>query len=211
MHIKDINIDLIVVGPIRTNCYIIYRDGMDECVVVDPGNQADTILDYLNAKNLQLCGVLLTHGHFDHILAAKEIAATKHCDIILCDQEEKLLEDPNMNCTIAGTGIAYTMTADRLVRDGQHFEVAGMRFQVLHTPGHTGGSCCYYLEEGFALCGDTIFLESVGRTDLPTGNDYQIVRSIQEKIMPLPEETVLFPGHGPHTSVEYEKKNNPYI
>lgn len=210
MIIKDIQIDYIVVGMVQTNCYIIHRENSDQCVIADPGDRADTILKYLDEKGLTPEAILLTHGHFDHILAVAEIAAAKGCPVIVCDKEAALLADATQNCTIMGTGKAYALQADRMVKDGEQFSVAGMNIKVIHTPGHTSGSCCYYFEEGFALCGDTIFLESVGRTDLPTGNDYQIIPSIEEKIYALPDDTVLFPGHGQHTSVGYEKKNNPY-
>ncbi len=210
MKIKDIVIDVIVVGMVRTNCYLLYREGSEHCIVVDPGEQADTILDYLNEKHLKPEAVLLTHGHFDHILGVRELAATKHCPVMICDKEGELLSDPMLNCTTMGTGQPYALQADRLLKDGEEIFLADMKIKVLHTPGHTGGSCCYYFEEGFALCGDTVFLESVGRTDLPTGNDYALLRSIEEKIYVLPDDTVLFPGHGPHTSVADEKKNNPY-
>lgn len=210
MKIKDIEIEWIVVGRLGTNCYVVHKEDSDKCILVDPGAQADRILDFLSEKQLKPEAILLTHGHFDHILALSEVAATKRCQVMIGEKEEALLSDANQNCSIWGTGSPVAGTADRLLKDGEVIEIADMKIKAIHTPGHTGGSCCYYFEEGFALCGDTIFFESAGRTDFPTGNEYQLVHSIQEKLFTLPEETVLFSGHGPQTSVGYEKKNNPY-
>ncbi len=126
------------------------------------------------------------------------------------EDEQAVLEDPGMNVT-AMAGSAMTLQADVYFRDGQVYETAGMKFTVIHTPGHTKGSCCYYLkEEGILFSGDTLFLESVGRTDLPTGNDHQIIESLKEKVLTLPDEVKVFPGHGPATEIGYERENNPY-
>lgn len=206
-----IEIAVLTVGPVQTNCYIVNKKGNRSCVVIDPGEEAGKIAGYLKRNGLENEGVLLTHGHFDHITGVSELLSMAGGKLYASEAEKELLKDPMLNSS-ALTGRPVALEPEYFLKDGQEFELAGMRFQVLYTPGHTIGSCCFYLEEEKVLfSGDTVFLESVGRTDLPTGNGQKLVESIRSRIFTLPPEVKIYPGHGPETSIEYEKRNNPFV
>lgn len=217
---SEIKIGRMVLGSCQTNCYFLYRVGESQAIVVDPADQGEKIYRALERNGFQVAGILLTHGHFDHIWGCKalrEAANTAAGDrgaarvqVYACEAEKELLEDARKNVSEMA-GRPYTMEADVYVKDGDRINIAGMSCRVIATPGHTAGGCCYYFEEpGFLLCGDTIFLESVGRTDFPTGSMSTLVRSVQEKIFVLPDDTKLYPGHGDDTTVEHEKRYNPF-
>jgi glyoxylase-like metal-dependent hydrolase (beta-lactamase superfamily II) len=207
---ERMNITVLTVGPVQTNCYILAQEGGSSCVVVDPGEEAEKIAAYIKEKGLDCEAILLTHGHFDHITGVAELAATEHASVYAYEGERELMMDPAQNgCLMMGYEVA--LEPEILLRDGQKILLAGIEFEVIHTPGHTIGGCCYYVEKEKALfAGDTIFMESVGRTDFPTGNSRQLMQSVREKVLVLPDEVRIYPGHGPDTSVGYEKQNNPY-
>ncbi len=210
MEINGILIDSVVVSGVGTNCYIVRRKNEDQCVVVDPGGDGEKIGHWIKEHGLILNHILLTHGHFDHILGVPKLISVAGGKICTLRAEKALLGDAWLNVSqMAGEGIV--VKADCLLEDEEIFESADMKFHVFHTPGHTIGSCCYYLEdEQILFSGDTLFRESIGRTDLPTGNGTDIIVSLQQKILTLPESVKVFPGHGPFTDIGYEKANNPY-
>ncbi|WP_318702646.1 MBL fold metallo-hydrolase [Candidatus Acetatifactor stercoripullorum] len=216
----EIKIGRMVLGSCQTNCYFLYRTGDSRVLVADPADQGAAIFDTLKKNGFCVEGILLTHGHFDHIWGCEELrkranedAAERGAEPVLvyaCEAERALLGDAVKNVSKMA-GRPCTLEADVYVKDGEEIAVAGMTCRVIATPGHTAGGCCYYFEEaGFLLCGDTIFLESVGRTDFPTGSMGTLIRSIKEKIFTLPEETKLYPGHGDGTTVGHEKSYNPF-
>ncbi len=215
-----LKIGRIVLGAGSTNTYFVYREGQEECIVIDPADYGRQLFANLKKNGLRTAAILLTHGHFDHIwgveglkAAANEVA--EHHDyppvlVYALEAEKPLLNHARMNVS-EQAGRACEIEADSYVRDGEEIEVAGMKCKVIATPGHTAGGCCFYFaEEGFCVCGDTIFQESVGRTDLPTGSMSALIRSIKDKIFVLPEETKLYPGHGDTTTVGHEKNYNPF-
>ncbi len=208
--IKDLNIRSIVVGPVRTNCYIVNRDGFSECFVVDPGDDAEQILSFMESEGLSAAGIFLTHGHFDHILAVEDIRGKMNAKLYAGREERELLKDISMNNPIRYP-FKPSLEADYYCEEGQIIEIAGINSRVITTPGHTSGCVCYYLEKyGVLFSGDTLFLESVGRTDFPTGDSEMILRSIREKLFVLPEEVLVLPGHDSETSIGHEIANNPY-
>ncbi len=216
-----LKIGRMVLGTCATNTYFVYREGETEAIVIDPADYGRRIYAKLNQQGFRVAGILLTHGHFDHIwglealqTAANEVAGHHHygrVSVYACEAERELLGDAGMNVS-EQAGRACRVAADVYVKDGENITVAGISCRVIATPGHTAGGCCYFFEEeGFCVCGDTIFRESVGRTDFPTGSMGTLVRSIREKLLVLPEETVLYPGHGDSTTVGHEKQYNPYL
>ena len=204
-------LERLIVGPVGTNCYLLMNEETKEVVLVDPGDQAQRIRNKIEEMGGHPAAVLLTHGHFDHILGIPELKDLySDIDIYALEEENALLRDASMNCSTQ-IGIPCTIRADHMVRDGEKLSLAGMNIEVIATPGHTKGSCCYYLPEEKALfSGDTLFAESVGRTDLPTGSMGQLNRSIKKLFAMLPDETDVYPGHEYATSIEHEKRYNPF-
>lgn len=203
-------ITILTVGPVQTNCYIVNKEGSTSCIVIDPGEEADKIASYIRKKGWKNEGILLTHGHFDHITGVSELVSLVGGKVYAYEGEKELMGDPRQNGSMM-MGYELALEPECLLRDRQKFSVAGMDFKVLHTPGHTKGSCCYYAEEEKILfSGDTIFMESVGRTDFPTGSARELIDSVRNKVLKLPSDVKIYPGHGPETTVAYEMANNPY-
>ena len=207
----DIKIGRMVIGVCATNSYFLYREGSKECIVIDAPDNGKGMADSLKKNGFTVAAILLTHGHFDHIWGASELRNATSAKIYALDAEEKLLTDSNLNSS-AMAGRGATVKANSFFKDGEETEIAGIKIKVIATPGHTIGSCCFYIPEaGFLLSGDTLFCESVGRTDLPTGSGATLGRSITEKLFVLPDETKVYPGHGDETTIGHEKKYNPFV
>ena len=207
----DIKIGRMVLGPVSTNTYFLYREGGSEAVVVDPADYGKLIYDKLLENGLQVSAILLTHGHFDHIWGVKALKeAAPEIKIFAAEAEKELLADVKLNVS-GQTGRPCVIKADSYVKDGEVLHLADMDIRVIDTPGHTVGGCCFYVEEaGILVSGDTLFQDSVGRTDLPTGSMSALVRSVRDKLFVLPDEVKVYPGHGEDTSIGHEKKYNPY-
>ena len=207
---SDFRIKTCVLGPVSTNCYLIYDDARKNAVIVDPADNSAYLVEKCRELGITPQAVLLTHGHFDHIMAADEVRSAFGCKIYASREEEKLLLDPGLNASVSMGGRQVSLHPDVLVQDGEVLDLIGMKWKVISTPGHTAGSVCYYLEaEEVLISGDTLFAGSFGRTDLPTGSMSDIVRSIAEKLLVLPETTMVYPGHGDPTTISYEKNYNP--
>lgn len=207
---SEFRIRTCTVGQMGTNCYIVYREDWKRGVIVDPGDNGKYILNMCRELGVTPEAVVLTHGHFDHISAVEEIRrAFAGIDVYAAEKEAGLLEDPGLNLSAAfGTGISVRAT--RLMRDGDILELAGLRWKVMETPGHTAGSVCFLMEgEEVVISGDTLFAESLGRTDFPTGSAAEIVKSITGRLFVLPEDTMVYPGHGEATTIGHEKMYNP--
>ena len=186
-------------GAYQTNCYIIWAEGSDSCAVIDPGYEPDTILTRAGLLGKKVEAILLTHGHFDHVGAVREIAAVTDCKVYLC------ADDLVMPHQFTAGDLYYTDT----YTEGSIVEAAGLTLKVLHTPGHTPGSICL-LCDGNLYAGDTLFQGSCGRTDLPGGDWAQILQSLR-RLKELPDETKVFSGHGPSSTIGDEKQWNPYM
>lgn len=199
------------VGALATNCYIVSDETTGRAFIVDPGGDAKRIMDKVEELHLKVEAILLTHGHFDHIMAVDQLREKFGCKVYLSKAEEALIKDPQQNVS-AMFGRPMGTSADELIEDGQQLQIAGFQIEVLATPGHTKGGVCYYLkEQEIAFSGDTIFEGSVGRSDFPGGSASELVRSIKDKLCVLPDDTQLFPGHGDSTVVSYEKQYNPFL
>ncbi len=206
----EIKIGRIVMGSYGTNCYFLYREGEGRVIFVDPADRGAQIAQTMQKNGFTVEAILLTHAHFDHIWGSKELREATGAKIYALDEEKLLCGNARANVS-EQAGRPYTLEPDEYLHDGQEMTLADMTFRVIATPGHTGGSCCYYFAEpGFLVSGDTLFADSVGRTDFPTGSMSALVRSIREKLFVLPDETKVYPGHGDSTTVGHERRCNPY-
>lgn len=207
---SDFRMETFVLGDVSTNCYLIYNQKSREAVVVDPADNGAFVLNKCRELQVKPVAILLTHGHFDHILAVEDICRAFSCQVYAGREEDRLLQDSSMNLSTM-MGMERTIVcADVLVKEKDELSLAGFKWNVLETPGHTAGSVCYYIpSEQVLFSGDTLFAGSLGRTDLPTGDQKAIVSSIREKLLPLPEETKVFPGHGEGTTIGRERRYNP--
>ena len=200
----------IMLGMCQTNCYYLYEEGSKEAVFVDPADQGAYLYEQVKA-GLQIVGIVLTHGHFDHIWGANELRKLSGAKIYAQDVEKALCENAETNLS-AQCGRPETVIPDVYVRDGEEITLAGMTAKVIATPGHTVGSCCYYFaKDKVLISGDTLFQESVGRTDFETGSYSAIIRSVNEKLFLLPDDVKVYPGHGGETTIGHEKKYNPFV
>ena len=205
-------IENFVLGPVGTNCYIVSNEGTKECFLVDMAACPPELVSHIKNSGLTVKAVLLTHGHFDHIMGLDRFLEEFPAPVYACAAEKELLESPQLNSSSGMLGQPYTFHGAQYVKDGDLLGMAGMKIQVIQTPGHTIGGCCYYIaDEQTLFSGDTLFRASIGRTDLPTGSMGALVRSVKEKILVLPDETRVYPGHMEETTVGYEKKYNPFL
>ncbi len=207
---SDLKIGRMMLGVCQTNCYFVYKEGTNEVIFFDPADRGDYIYETLKDKGFQIAGILLTHGHFDHIWGTNKLRELSGAPIYAYVEEKVLCEDAAVNMS-ARAGRAYTVVPDGYLKDGEEITIAGMTCKLIATPGHTVGSCCYYFEDdGILISGDTLFQESVGRTDFATGSMSELTRSIREKLFILPDDVKVYPGHGDVTDIGHEKKYNPF-
>ena len=207
----ELKIGRIVLGVCQTNCYFVYEEGKNGVIVFDPADKGGYIYDKLQEKGFTVEAILLTHGHFDHIWGVEELKERSGAKVYAYEEEKEVCERAEVNYS-ENAGRSCEVKADIYVKDGEEISAAGMTCRLIATPGHTKGSCCYYFEaDKILLSGDTLFQESVGRTDLPTGSMSALVHSVREKLLPLPEEVKVFPGHGEATSIGHEKKYTPFL
>lgn len=207
-----LRVEQYVVGPVMTNCYFAVNEDTNEALIVDPGDSAAQLAAKIKEQGIIPKAVLLTHGHFDHASAAEALAKEFSVPVYAEEHEKETLESPEINlCGMMGQrGVVFH--ADIYVKDGDILELAGFSIKVFHTPGHTKGGCCYYIEKEQALfAGDTLFCQSVGRTDFPGGSASVLLRSIEEKLMPLPGQTKVYPGHNETTTIGWERQYNPFL
>ena len=198
-------------GPVYTNCYIAKNKETGEALIIDPADSPSKIELKVNAMGARPVAVLLTHGHFDHIMGVEAVREKYQIPVYACRQEEEMLREPSVNMTDQ-MGKSCSIRPDVFLDDLQVFEAAGFSIQMIHTPGHTKGSCCYYLkEEGVLFSGDTLFCGSVGRTDFPGGSASQIRDSLHRLLAALPDDTSVYPGHDTSTTIGYEKRYNPFV
>ena len=207
-----LNVYPLVLGPVQTTCYVVSSQG--RAVIVDPAANATKIIQYLGTKKLIPEAILLTHGHFDHIGAVNELAAKYSLPIYAHKSEKEYFDQPEVNLStmmyqpfVVSEDLDYHWLAD-----GATLTCLDTQVKIFHVPGHTSGSLCYYfVKDRMVFTGDTLFKQSIGRTDFIYGNHQQLVTGIKQKLLTLPDDTLVYPGHGDCTTVADEKRNNPFL
>ncbi len=195
-------------GALQANCYLL-SDEEGATAVIDPGDEAGTILETVRAGELAVEAILLTHAHFDHILAADELRRETGAPVYVYETDAPALADPRRSLTVLAKGGAGPLRADHLLKDGEELRVGRLAVSVLHTPGHTPGSCCFLCGDAL-FSGDTLFAGSIGRTDFPGGDDQAMAASLR-MLAALEPGIRVFPGHGESTTLSKERMENPYL
>lgn len=202
---NEINIKQLSVGMMRTNCYIVYND-KNEAVIIDPGDSYTKIKDAIISMKLTPVAILLTHGHFDHIGAVSKLKEVYGINIYAYEDEKSILNTPDYNLSNV-FGVPIAIEADNYLRDNEEISIMGVTFKVIHTPGHTIGSCCYYLPQyEMMFTGDTLFAGTHGRYDFPTGNGRSLLESITGKLFCYGDNVEVFPGHNEETTIGIERR-----
>ena len=204
--------EILPVGPLQCNCSIIGDEATHEAMVIDPGDDIADILAVVAKHSLRIKQIVITHAHIDHVGGAMKLRAATGAPILLNQNDSALLKMLDMQAAWIGMAAPGEVEIDQSIGESDKVQAGPLVAQVLHTPGHTEGSIClYFPAEKKLIAGDTLFAGSIGRTDLPGGSFDKIIRSIHEKVLALPDETVVVPGHGPLTSIGEERENNPFL
>lgn len=202
------------VGMLQTNCYLLGDEASGLAVVIDPGGDGDRIAQRIQGRGLNLAAIINTHAHYDHVMDAWSLKAKMGGQIYMHPKDEPLLQHPmvGMAAVLRSAEDLPKIKIDQPLREGDELSFGAIRFKVLETPGHTPGHVSLHLADaGVIFVGDTLFAGSIGRTDFPGGSYDQLIRSVREKIFTLDESTVVYPGHGPRTTVRIEKSTNPFF
>lgn len=204
--------EIIPVGPLQCNCSVIGDETTREAIVIDPGDEIEDILGLIRKHNLQVKQIVITHAHIDHVGGAMKLRAATGAPILLNQNDYALLKMLDVQAEWIGVAAPGKVEIDQSIGQADTVKAGSLIANVLHTPGHTEGSICLYFPmEQKLIAGDTLFAGSIGRTDLPGGSFEKIIRSLHEKVLALPDETVVVPGHGPLTTIGSERESNPFL
>ncbi|MBM3128095.1 MAG: MBL fold metallo-hydrolase [Chloroflexi bacterium] len=203
-------LETLVVGPLGVNCYLVGDEKTREAIVIDPGGDARAILDTLRHGRLTPIAIVATHAHFDHLLALEEVRQQTRAPFFLHADEAPVLANASIGARLFGFVFGQPAPADRLLRAGDEVRAGSLAFKVLHTPGHSPGGMCLW-RDNHVFVGDTLFQGGIGRTDLPGGDYATLMRSIRDKLLTLPDDTRVYPGHGDATTIGEERHRNPFL
>ena len=204
--------EILTVGPLHCNCSILGDETSLEAIVVDPGDDIPRILSVLDKHNLTVKQIVITHAHIDHIAGAQRLKRVTGAPILYNQNDLPLVEMMDVQAGWLGIPTPEVPPPDDTLDEGKSIAIVGLTGSILHTPGHTQGSVCLHLPaENLLLAGDTLFAGSVGRTDLPGGDGPMLIRSIRERLLTLPDDTIVLPGHGPRTTIGEERQSNPFL
>ncbi|MFZ3072236.1 MAG: MBL fold metallo-hydrolase [Thermodesulfobacteriota bacterium] len=202
----------LVVGPLDVNCYVVWDKETLSAFIVDPGGDAGVIADEVKRRGLNIKYVINTHGHFDHIGANSEIKTITGAAVAIHGLDAPLLRTASVQSSFFGLNVVSQPEPDIALEDGEILNAGAIEVGIIHTPGHTKGGISIYIEdEGALFTGDTLFAGSIGRTDLPGGSYDDLISSINNGILTLPDDVMVFPGHGPHTTIGEERRTNPFL
>jgi hydroxyacylglutathione hydrolase len=212
-EVVELEVRGVVVGLFRENCWIVGSRRRGEACVIDPGDEPEQILALARDMGVRITRVVASHAHLDHIMAARAIVEATGAPFLLHQADQFIADNlPVSARMLLGQDVPPAPTPDAFPTDGQDLEIAGVTVQVIHTPGHTPGSLCLYAADARLLfSGDTLFRESIGRTDLPGGDTDEILRSISRRLFSLPADTRVLPGHMQETTIAHEKAHNPFV
>jgi len=204
--------DSLAVGPLSVNCYIVGCETSHTGIVIDPGGDFELISKRVQKHGLKIGTIINTHGHFDHVGGNRQLLAASGARLLIHQADAPMLAMVAHVATMYGMSGENSPQADEFLFDGMIITFGERQLKVLHTPGHTQGGCCLYFEDqGKVITGDTLFADSIGRTDLPGGSHDQLLESIRSKLFKLPDTVTAYPGHGPSTTIGHEKRCNPYF
>jgi hydroxyacylglutathione hydrolase len=204
--------EILPVGPLQCNCSVIGDEGSREAIVIDPGDDIEDVLGLVRKHNLRVRQIVITHAHIDHVGGAMKLRAATGAPILLNQNDYALLKMLDVQANWIGMASPGKVEIDQSLGQADRVTAGALAADVIHTPGHTEGSIClYFPAEKKLIAGDTLFAGSIGRTDLPGGSFEKIIRSINEKVLALPDETVVVPGHGPLTTIGEERESNPFL
>jgi hydroxyacylglutathione hydrolase len=204
--------EILPVGPLQCNCSVIGDEASREAMVIDPGDDIEDVLALIRKHNLTIKQIVITHAHIDHVGGAAKLRAATGAPILLNQNDYGLLKMLDVQATWIGMPSPGKVDIDQSVAQADKVKAGSLAANVIHTPGHTEGSIClYFPAQQKLIAGDTLFAGSIGRTDLPGGSFDKIIRSIHEKVLSLPDDTVVVPGHGPLTTIGEERQSNPFL
>ena len=204
--------EILPVGPLQCNCSILGDESTQEGMVIDPGDDIEDVLALISKHNLKVRQIVITHAHIDHVGGAMKLRAATGAPILLNQNDYALLKMLDVQAAWIGMPTPGAVEIDQNVGEADQVKAGSLHAQVIETPGHTEGSICLYFPlENKLIAGDTLFAGSIGRTDLPGGSYEKIIRSLHQKVLALPDETVVVPGHGPLTTISVERKSNPFL
>jgi glyoxylase-like metal-dependent hydrolase (beta-lactamase superfamily II) len=204
--------EILPVGPLQCNCSVIGDEATREGLVIDPGDDIEQVLALVHKHSLQIKHIIVTHAHIDHVGGAMKLRAATGAPILLNQNDYALLKMLDVQAAWIGMPTPGKVEIDQSLGHADRVKTGNLAAQVLHTPGHTEGSIClYFPAESKLIAGDTLFAGSIGRTDLPGGSYAKIIRSLHERVLALPDETIVVPGHGPLTTIGDERESNPFL